>query len=119
MAEESELEKKRRLLVAAVMREMAKLIEEKIPESGSFERRYFYFDFPGYDHTGMLSIQYIERHGCSLRASVVVRGTDMAVSHYLISGSKQECIDWLREESHLRTLLDSYLTLSESADDKA
>ena len=50
MAEESELEKKRRLLVAAVMREMAKLIEEKIPESGSFERRYFYFDFPKTSH---------------------------------------------------------------------
>ena len=51
-----------------------------------------------------------------IRASMIAKGTSREVSNYVFFGSKQECLDWLKDESHVDELIGIYDHLAEKAD---
>jgi hypothetical protein len=69
--------------------------------------------YPGTEHQGRFYAQYSPEHGCALRASMVVRSADREFSNYVFFGSKQECLDWLNDKSHIEELIEIYNHLME------
>lgn len=108
----------RRVLMEAVMNAMIGCIRNKVPETGIFKGPWLTMKYPGTEHQGRLYAQYSEEHGCALRASMVVKGTDCEISNYVFFGSKQECIAWLEDDSHIDELMGIYDHLMEKADEK-
>ena len=108
--------KGRRVLIERVMEAMAGYIRDSVPESGSFKGPWLVLRYPGTEHEGRLYSQYSQQHGCALRASVVVEGTDVEISHYVFFGSKDDCIAWLEDSAHRDELIESYNELTERAD---
>ena len=106
----------RRVLMDAVMKAMAGHIRNKVPEAGVFKGPWLTMKYPGTDHQGRFYAQYSQEHGCALRASMVVKGTDREISNYVFFGSKQACIAWLEDSSHIDELMGIYNHLMESAD---
>ena len=51
-----------------------------------------------------------------IRASMIVKGTSREISNYVFFGSKQECLDWLNDKSHVEELIEIYNHLVEKAD---
>lgn len=107
----------RRVLMEAVMNGMAGHIRNKVPETGIFKGPWLTMKYPGTEHQGRFYAQYSPEHGCALRASMVVRSTDREFSNYVFFGSKQECIAWLEDGSHVDELMGIYNHLTEKADD--
>ena len=100
----------------AVMNAMAGYICNKVPEKGTFKGPWLTMNYPGTEHQGRLYTQHSEKYGCALRASMVVKGTDREISDYVFFGSRQECLDWLQDESHVDELIGIYNHLLEKAD---
>lgn len=111
-----ELLEDRRMLVSAVMEYEARTVAQKVPEKGMFPPVSWAMSYCGTEHEGRLYTQYSPEHGCALRASMVVRGTDREFSNYVFFGSKQECIAWLEDGSHVDELIEIYNHLMERAD---
>ena len=99
------------------MEMMAKHIQQKVPDKGMFKGPWLILNYPGTEHKGRFYAQYSENDGCALRAAMVVKGTDREISNYVFFGSKQECLDWLDDKSHLDALMKIYDHLVEKADD--
>lgn len=114
-----DLLKGRRVLVSAVMEAEVKTVMQKVPEKGIFAPAFWAMSYFGTEHKGRLYTQYSEEHGCVIRASIIAKGTDQEISNYVFYGSKQECLDWLRDESHVDELIEIYDHLVEKADEKA
>ena len=110
------ISKGRRVLIERVMEAMAGFIRDKVPESGVFKGPWLTIKYPGTNHQGRLYAEYSREHGCALRASMAVRDTDREVSNYVLFGSKQACIAWLEDSSHLEELISIYNHLAEKAD---
>ena len=111
-----DIERAKRVLISAVMEMEIKSITSKVPEKGIFNPVSWALQYPGTEHKGRLYTQYSAEHGCVIRASMIVKGTSQEVSNYVFFGSKQECIDWLKDESHVEELIEIYNHLVERAD---
>ena len=109
--------KGRRVLMEGVMNAMAGSIRGKVPDTGKFKGPWYTMKYPGTEHQGRLYAQYSAEHGCTLRASMVVKGTDREIFNYVFFGSKQECIAWLEDKNHVDELMGIYNDLMEKADD--
>ena len=114
---EFDIEEAKRILIPAVMEAEVKSIMSKVPEKGIFGPVSWALQYPGTEHEGRLYTQYSAEHGCVIRASMIVQGTSREVSNYVFFGSKQECLDWLKDESHVEELIGIYNHLVEQADD--
>ena len=106
----------RRMLVSGVMEYEAKTVAHKVPEKGIFSPVSWAMRYCGTAHEGRLYTQYSPEHGCVIRASMIAEGTDREVSNYVFYGSKQECIAWLEDGSHVDELMGIYNHLMERAD---
>ena len=111
-----ELLEDRRMLVSGVMEFEAKTVAQKVPEKGMFAPVSWAMSYCGTAHEGRLYTQYSPEHGCVIRASMIEKGTSREVSNYVFFGSKQKCIDWLKDESHVEELIGIYNHLVERAD---
>ena len=111
-----ELLEDRRMLVSGVMEFEAKTVARKVPEKGIFAPVSWAMSYCGTAHEGRLYTQYSPEHGCVIRASMIAEGTDREVSNYVFYGSRQECLDWLKDESHVDELIEIYNHLAEKAD---
>lgn len=110
------LERRRHLLDTAMGVE-TKLVLEHVPDSGRFSP--VYVRMVEYaKHDGFLYVEHSAAHGCAIRASVNPKGTDLEISNYVFFGSRQDCIDWLKDKAHLDELLKIYDHLIQKADDK-
>ena len=109
-------EQARRILIPAVMEAEIKSIMRDVPNKGIFRSVSWAMRYPGTEHEGRLSAQHSPEHGCALRASMIVEGTTCEVSNYVYFGSKQECIDWLKDERNVDVLIGIYNHLVEKAD---
>ncbi len=113
----SVLECRQRLLSTAMDVEV-KQIMENVPDAGKFDPVWVEMRYYGTEHTAFLYAEHSETHGCRLRASVNPRGTDLEISNYIFYGSRQDCIDWLKDESHIDELIGIYNHLAQAADDR-
>ena len=111
-----ELLEDRRMLVSAVMEAEVKSVIRKVPEKGIFAPVSWAMRYCGTAHEGRLYTQYSPEHGCAIRASVIANGTSREISNFVFYGSKQECIAWLKDESHVDELIGIYNHLVESVD---
>ena len=109
-------EKAKRVLIPAVMEAEIKSIMSKVPEKGIFGPVSWAMQYPGTEHKGRFTTQYSAEHGCVIRASMIVKGTSREISNYVFFGSKQECLDWLNDKSHVEELIEIYNHLVEKAD---
>ncbi len=109
-------ERKRRL-VSTAMDVETKQVLAHVPDSGSFSPVYVRM-IKYAVHDGYLYVEHSAAHGCTIRASVNPSGTDLEISNYIFYGSKQKCIDWLKDESHIDELVETYNQLAQKADDK-
>ena len=108
--------KAKRVLIPAVMEAQANSVMSTVPEKGIFSPVCWAMRYPGTEHEGRLYTQHSQEHGCVIRASMIVNGTSREVSNHVFFGSRQECLDWLKEESHVEELIGIYDHLVESAD---
>ena len=111
-----ELLEDRRLLVSGVMEYEAKTVAQKVPEKGIFAPVCWAMCYCGTEHEGRLYTQYSAEHGCVIRASMIANGTSREVTNYVFYGSRQECLDWLRDEANVDELIGIYNHLAEKAD---
>ena len=111
-----ELLEDRRMLVSAVMEYEARTVAQKVPEKGMFPPVSWAMSYCGTEHEGRLYTQYSPEYGCVIRASMIANGTSREVSNYVFYGSAQECLDWLKDESHVDELIEIYNHLAEKAD---
>lgn len=111
------LERKRRLLSAG-MDVVAKQALEYVPDSGSFSPTWVQLNNYAVGYDGYLRIEHSAAHGCTIRASINPKGTDLEISNYIFFGSKRECIDWLKDGTHLDELLKIFDHLAQKADDR-
>ena len=109
-------EKARKILIHAVMEAQVRSMLSKVPEKGIFRPVSWAMVYPGTDHKGRIYTQHSAEHGCAIRASMIVEGTSREVTDYVFFGTRQACIDWLRDESHEEVLIDIYNHLMEKAD---
>lgn len=106
----------RQVLITGVMAGMVQLMEKKVPEKGIFRPAILALVYPGSVHEGRLYVQYSADHGCGIRASMIVEGTDRELSNYVFFGRRQECVGWLQDESHVEELIGIYNHLTQKAD---
>ncbi len=113
----SVLECRRKLLSTAMDVEVKQIIAN-VPDAGKFNPVWVKMRYYGTEHTGFLYVEHNTAHGCRIRASVNPKGTDLEISNYIFYGSKRECIDWLKDESHIDELVETYNHLAQKADDR-
>lgn len=113
----SVLEGRQRLLSTATDVEV-KQIMANVPDAGKFNPVWVEMRYYGTEHTAFLYAEHDAAHGCRLRASVNPKGTDLEISNYIFCGSRQDCIDWLTDESHIDELIGIYNHLAQAADDR-
>ena len=108
--------KAKKVLIHAVMEAEVKSIISCVPPAGPFRSVCWALEYPECPHEGRLYTQHSTEHGCAIRASMIVDGTDREVSDFLFSGSKSECIAWLEDAAHEELLIEIYDHLAEKAD---
>ena len=106
----------KKVLIHAVVEAEVKSIISRVPPAGPFRPVCWALQYPDCPHEGRLYTQYSPEHGCTIRASMIVGGTDREVSNFLFSGSKGECIAWLEDKANEELLIETYDHLSEKAD---
>lgn len=106
----------RKILMERVMEAMAGFIRDKVPDSGVFKGPWLVLGYPGTEHEGRFYSQYSAKHGCALKAAMVVAGTDVEISNYVLFGSKSDCITWLEDGTNRDELVEIYNHLVEKAD---
>lgn len=107
----------KRVLISAVMEGEANAAERKVPDKGIFSPVFVALSYCGTEHKGRLYIQYSKEYGCVMRASIIPNGTLQEISNYILYGSKQECLAWLRDTSNVDKLIEIYNHLAEKASD--
>lgn len=108
----------RRRLLSTAMEVEVNQIMANVPDAGKFDPVWVEMRYYGTEHTAFLYAEHNAAHGCRLRASVRPSGTDLEISNYIFFGSKRECVDWLKDESHIDELIGIYNHLAQAADDR-
>lgn len=113
-----ELREGRQMLIAGIMEFLAKSVRQKVPEKGVFGPVSWAMRYYGTEHQGRLYVQYSPEHGCAIRASMIPEGTSREIANYVYFGSREACIAWLNDKSHIDELREIYDHLLERADEE-
>lgn len=108
----------RQTLLSAVMDAGVNQVLANVPDTGKFRPVVVKMHYYGTEHDGFLYVEHSAAHGCAIRASINPKGTDMEISNYVFFGSKQDCIDWLKDTAQIDTLMEVYNHLAKKADDR-
>lgn len=111
-----DLQEGRRFLLSAVMEAEIKSVLQKVPEKGVFPPVSWAMHYYGTGHEGRLYVQHSTEQGCAIRASIIPEGSSRELSNYVFFGSRQACLDWLKEARHVDVLMEIYDHLVEKAD---
>ena len=94
--------------------------DESVPENNDFQRIYVDFKIPDTQYRALMAVESDKSNPNTQRCLLVgVRhqNRDRLFSNYLLSGNKQEILQYLKDDSNKSDILDSIENLSNSADD--
>ena len=80
--------KAKKVLIHAVMEAEVKSIISCVPPAGPFRSVCWALEYPECPHEGRLYTQHSTEHGCAIRASMIVDGTDREVSDFSSPAAK-------------------------------
>lgn len=102
-----------RKLCAKVFELFSEADPARFPEFGKFRPFIYQLQYPGTDYLGVMQISYSDEDRAERFFSVGVRhmASDMLISNFLFSGTKQEILDWMKTDEALSEVVSTIMTL--------
>lgn len=100
---------KMKLLVGKLVEVLAADVQNKVPETGSFQKVFVTYEHPDKKMKGILTVEADAREEDIRRVSagMFIKGEDKMVSNYVFKGTKAEVLSWLTEEQ-VPDLIETY-----------
>lgn len=114
---ETSHEQKLNTLYQAVAEYLLKTAQDRVPETGAFQKVSVRGRYEGTDCRGILSIEASYRSDAERYVTLGVyrEGCDKQVSNYLFHGTRQEVFAWLASPEGLAQIVEAYQHLEAKA----
>ncbi|MBQ2957380.1 MAG: hypothetical protein IJE08_13065 [Clostridia bacterium] len=117
--EDDPLHERRDRMIGRLMEVLAEQLPKMIPERGYSKGFTMFCDYPGTQNLAYLHVECDAKTETmrNLMTHIVREGTCMNAKHYIMTGTREEIIDWLTDWNHHSELMDSFETLNEKVND--
>lgn len=109
-----------KILIPECKKVLSDIAQREVPENGKFMRVYVDFEIPETMNKGIFTIEHDEKDPNKLRTlslGVHHQNRDKLFSNYLLTGTKQEILDYLKDSANQDKLIETVNHLSEKTDD--
>lgn len=113
-------EEKIKMLIPVCKQVLSDIAEREVPENGKFLKVYVDFPIPETMNEGILTIEHDEKDPKNLRRlslGVHHQSKDRLFSNHLLTGTKKEIIDYLKDSSNQDKLIEFVSSLSDKNDE--
>ncbi len=113
-------DEKMEILIPKASNLLANRAEREVPENGKFRKIFVAFDIPDTQNEALISFEHDEIDPKNMRRiSIGVHrlGSDRITSNYIIKGTKNELIEYLKKIEFKKEFKDTVNLLSDSVDE--
>lgn len=105
-------------LIRKTLEAMTLSVQKNVPQQGAFRQVGVRYQYPGNRFKGMLYVEEdrLQAGSCRLVAAMYRIGEDRQVSNYLMKGTKEEILDYLKAEKTVSELIGVFAHLKKKVE---